>query len=162
MKRPLLLASLAFAGTFLVFFLVGFPTGRWWKLELLGHVPEDVNRGTRDAENEWRLAESTTWWGKSLAPEEFWKGRVVWNDESAQDAAHRYGRAYPPIPEHLTNLVAGFPLSLYSRADIVPGPWSLGLDGGRVIPYHRTDAENAYWNWFWRTKPKPPRTLERE
>jgi hypothetical protein len=63
---------------------------------------------------------------------------------------------------HLTNLIAGFPLNARSHKDIVPGPWSGGLDGGRVIPFHYTDAENAFWNWFWRTQPKPPATLERE
>jgi hypothetical protein len=162
MKRPILVAALFLAGVLLALFLATFPTKRWWKLERLGHVPEDVSRATREGESEWRLSESTTWWGRPIAPAGFWKGRVVWNDESAQDAAHRYGRGYPPIPEHLTNLTAGFPLSSRSHADIVPSPWSGGLDGGRVTPFHLTDAENAYWGWFWRTKPKPPPTLERE
>jgi hypothetical protein len=143
-------------------FLTSLPIGRWWQLQCLGQVPESVSRSVRPGSGDWLLAEWTTWWGKPLDPVKFWQGRVIWKDESAMDAANRFGRAYPPIPEHMTNLTAGFPLSSRSRAEIVPSPWSGGLDGGRVAPFHLTDAENAYWNWFWRKQPKPPAVLERE
>jgi len=162
MKRLLLVAKLFLAGSLLTLLLAISFNRPWKELQRLGHMPEDVNRSTREGERQWLLAERTTWWGKPLNPSEFWKGRVVWNDESARAAAHRYGRGYPPIPEHLPNLVAGFPLRSRSRAEKAASPWSGGPDGGRVVPYHYTDVEGAYWDWFWRTKPKPPPTLERE
>lgn len=162
MKRKLFLVALYACIGCLAIVMAILADGRWWRLQRLGQVPENVDRSTREGESLWRTAEWTTWWGKKIEPGEFWRNRVIWNDDSAQDASHRRGRAYPPIPEHLTNLTAGFPVSSRSHKDIVPGPWSGGPEGGRVIPYHYSDAEGAYWNWFWRTKPKPPATLERE
>jgi hypothetical protein len=163
MKRGSCLAWLAlFVVICLAPLLASLPIGRWWQLQRLGQVPESVSRSVRPGYGDWRVAEWTTWWGRPLDPVKFWQRRVIWEDESAKEAAQRFGRAYPPIPEHMTNLTSGFPLSSRSRAEIVPGPWSGGLDGGRVAPFHLTDAENAYWNWFWRTQPKPPATLERD
>ena len=163
MKRGSCLAwLLLFVLICLASFLASLPVGRWWQFQRLGQVPESVSRSERPGSSDWRVAEWTTWWGKPLDPVKFWQGRVIWNDESAREAAHRFGRAYPPIPEHMTNLVAGFPLGSRSHADVVPDPWSGGPDGGRVAPFHYTDAEHAYWNWFWRKQPKPPATLERE
>ena len=47
---------------------------------------------------DYACVEQTSWWGKRLDPVEFWKDRVVWYDGSAESAAKRKGRAYPPIP----------------------------------------------------------------
>ena len=162
MKRRICIFALLVLLVATVVTVLSLPLTHWWELQRLGHVPEYANRSTREGEDEWRLAESTTWWGKPLDPRLFWQGRVVWNDASAQDAARRRGRGYPPIPAHLTNLAAGYPMVSRASADIVPSPWSGGLDGGRVTPFHITEAESSYWNWFWRTQPKPPAALERE
>jgi len=161
MARPVLVACAVSSAIFLILFLIIFPVGDWWKLQRLGHVPEEVSRATREGENLWRIAEWTTWWGKPLDPEKFWKGRVIWNDSSALDAANRRGRAYPPIPEHVSNLNE-FHIRSRPQKDLVPSRWGGGLDSGPVVPFHFTEAEDAYWNWFWRTKPKPPEILQRE
>jgi len=162
MKRPGFVRVSLFGGAFLALLLYALPVGCWLKLELRGQVPENASFGTREGAEEWRVAEWTTWWGRTVDPRKFWQGRVIWDDVSARVEARRYGRQYPPIPVHLTNLIAGFPLESRSQADIVPGAWSGGLDGGRIIPLHYTDAENAYWNWFWGKHPKPPEELERK
>ena len=162
MKRKVILALLLAAGFCMLLLLTCVPAGRLWKLQRLGHVPESSSWMTIDGGLDWYWAEWTTWWGKPIDPKEFWKDRVIWNDSSATLAAEGYGREYPPIPVNVPNLTVGFPLGSRSHKDIVPGPWSGGLDGGSVKPYHYTDAESAYWNWFWRTKPKPPETLEHE
>jgi hypothetical protein len=161
MKRQFCLTLFLIAGGCMVIALVWavLPKGRWGQLQRLGQVPEGA---AYPIDADWRIAASTTWWGKPLDPKAFWKGRVIWDDSSAEAAAHRHGREFPPIPVHVPNLVKDFPLSSRSHKDIVPGPFSMGIDSGPVIPFHSTDAENAYWNWFWRTKPKPPATLERE
>lgn len=125
-------------------------------LEMQGQIP--TNGSPVDLE----LAPRTSWWGQRLDPKEFWEGKTVWNDRSAENEARRRGRVYPPIPVHLTNLVNRFPLNSRDHAELVAAPWEGGLDSGPVIPYHSTDAEGAFWNWFWMTKPKSPETLERE
>jgi hypothetical protein len=133
------------------------PFGIWWRLQSLGEVPEHASYPMN---RDWQWAQLTTWWGKPLDPIEFWKGRTIWADDSANHLAHRHGRGYPPVPIHVTNLIVGFPLSSRSQADFVST--SGGPDSGPLISFHGTDAESAYWVWFWRTKPKPPGTLERE
>src|ERR1017187_1007063 len=47
---------------------------RLLQLEKLGEVPKQAD------ELEWEAAGQTSWWGKPLDPEKFWKGRVVWLD----------------------------------------------------------------------------------
>ena len=129
---------------------------RFWQLQVRGSVAENtmIPFGF-----DWRVAPQTWWWGRPLDPKKFWAGRIIWNDWSAQHDAMRYGREYPPIPTHVPNLVAGFPLS--SRSHVDRANSSMGLpDSGPSIPTHFTDAEHAYWAWFWRTKPNPPSILE--
>ncbi len=161
-RRSGIVLAFILTGLCLTLAAIVFPFGRWWELERLGEVPESVMRDTKPGEGDWRVAEWTTWWGKPMDPRKFWEGRVIWNDESAQAAARRHGRQYPPIPEQLTNLSRSFPIGSRYQEDIVPGSLSGGLDGGRVAPFHYTEAESMFWNWFWRTQPKPPSTLERE
>jgi len=108
------------------------------------------------------LAPRTSWWGKPPDPAQFWANRPIWMDESATEAARQRGRMYPPIPTHLPALIAKAAMPNRSNVDIVPLPWGGGLDSGAVIPYRSTQAENDFWNWFWRKMPKPPETLERE
>lgn len=161
MKRRLLATVLLTTGISLALLLACLPVGRWWELQRLGEVPEGTSFSTQEGMRDWRIAAWTTWWGKELDPEEFWKDRPIWHDGSAGSAARRRGRGYPPIPTHLTNLAGPFSLRSPSRhKDIVSPP--NGPDSGPSIPYHGSDAESAYWNWFWRTQPKPPVTLERE
>jgi len=129
---------------------------RFWQLQVRGSVAEDamIPFGF-----DWRVAPQTWWWGRPLDPKKFWSGRIIWNDWSAQHDAMRHGREYPPIPTHVPSLVAGFPLS--SRSHVDRANSSMGLpDSGPSIPTHFTDAECAYWDWFWRTKPNPPSLLE--
>jgi hypothetical protein len=132
---------------------------RFWQLQFAGELP--ANACSSDAV----IAQGTSWWGKPLGPEKFWNNMTVWNDDVAEMAAHRHGRWYPPIPTHLTNLITGFPLRSRNQATIVPD-WQDcigGPDSGSGGPvYLGSDADGAYWNWFWRTKPKPPPVLERE
>jgi hypothetical protein len=129
-----------------------------WKLQKLGHVPEDARHPSYpDGWKIWSAAESTSWWGKPLDPAEFWKGRVIWKDHSAEDAAHRRGRYYPPIPTHLTNsTLNGDEFSSLSHKDYAPSRWSFTVDSGPVIAFHENYAERAYWDWFSKHQPKPP------
>ena len=139
---------------------VGLLAGGSGELERAGQVPPGVERGSPDGARLWKQAERTRWWGKPLDPAQFWKGRTIWYDDSAQDAAHRYGRTWPPVPVHITNLTAGFDWWAFSRAEKAGSIWDASLDGGNVIPYHYTDAERGYWMWWLSTKLKPPAYLE--
>ncbi len=159
MRRPLLATVLLTTGICLALLLAWLPIGRWWELQRLGEVPEGASFATREGMRDWRIAAYTTWWGKKLDPRQFWKQRTIWNDDSAQSAALRRGRAYPPIPTHLTNAVPPFSISASRYKDVV-APVT-GPDSGPYIPYHFSDAENAYWDWFAKTHPRPPAHLER-
>lgn len=122
-------------------------------LEKNGEVPEGTGFQTREAMHEWQLAQKTTWWGKRLEPREFWKNRVVWLDETAEDAAHRHGRGYPPMPFEDKSLPRfadddGFPKDNY------------GTDG-RDVPLATSSLERVFWDKFEKTMPQPPEHIER-
>lgn len=112
-------------------------------LEKLGYVP--TNAPIRDR---W-LAERASWWGKPLDPKEFWKGRVLWCDRSATEAANSHGRGYPPIPYDDTAT------KQFSDVDHkpVPGP------EGYTIPYVSSSREAIFWDSFNRTHPMPPERI---
>lgn len=108
-------------------------------LERLGLVPEEADN------KDWRLARKTSWWGKQLDPKEFWKGRTLWADSSAQMAAHRHGRLYPPIPDGETRF------DYRSGTDQTTGPDPDGLDMGLRF----NDRESVFWDEFSKTHPRP-------
>lgn len=118
-------------------------------LEKLGQVPLDADM------SDWELAQRTSWWGRRLKADEFWRRRTVWLDEAAELAAKRHGRMYPPMPfedpelSHYTNDKDVEPISGYAIE-------------GLNLHYHLSERENAFWDKFRRTRPRPPKDLERE
>src|SRR5689334_22640441 len=86
-KQPRLFSCLlllaALFASFVLLMLLVLPVGRWRRLERLGHVPESSVRGSREGQRDWEVAEWTTWWGNRPDPKEFWKDRVIWNDDSS-------------------------------------------------------------------------------
>jgi hypothetical protein len=116
-------------------------------LERLGQVPEDATEGDRD----WYLAQQTSWWGKPVDSEAFWKDRVVWCDSSAQSAPRRHGRAYPPLPYEDANLPA------YPNDEGID--WNSGVVEGPNLHFATSSKENAFWDRFGKTMPHPPRKV---
>jgi hypothetical protein len=116
-------------------------------LEGLGEVPQDADA------TDWQLAERTSWWGRKLNPGEFWKGRVVWLDDSAAQAARRRGRGYPPPP--------------YDDPGLPPYPndegtnWSYGGVEGPNLHFVTSSRESAFWDKFGKTMPQPPEKIAR-
>ena len=119
-------------------------------LEQNGRVPDDAEYG----DNDWYLAQNTSWWGKPIDPKIFWKNRVIWDDDSADLAARRHGRAYPPIPNG-ESMFAGLP-------DDAKIYWnSFHLDS-RNLHFAVSSKENAFWDWFAKNRPRPPKDLALE
>jgi hypothetical protein len=116
-------------------------------LEKLGEVPACAER-PRDL----YLAERTSWWGKPLDPRSFWKGRVLWCDQSAKAAAAAHGRLWPPMP--------------YEDPSLPPYPNDDGIQGkgygaeGTGVGVASSSKESAFWCKFIETHPKPPEDLE--
>ena len=123
----------------------GLPSGQRLRLiEEYGRVPEDADN------TDWHLAQQTTWWGKPIHPKQFWKGRTVWWDKSAENAAKERGRRFPPMPYEDPAL------SSRSSTDMILS------SGGVEIPtldFHATDMERAFWDSFTKKHPKPPEFL---
>ena len=115
-------------------------------LEGLGEVPSDANL------DDWHIAERTSWWGKRIDPQKFWKNRIVWLDSSATLAARRRGRLYPPIP------FEAFGLPEYP-SDEGSDHASLAWEGSEPH-FHVNSLERAYWEEFAKTHPRPPEDLE--
>jgi hypothetical protein len=118
-------------------------------LEKNGIVPEPAD--LRDL----KLAEQTTWWGKPLDAKKFWAGHVIWLDEWAESAAHRYGRMFPPIPYEDPTLP-----HYKEEAEHYPVGW-FELEGPN-IHYHRSNREVAFWDKFQKTHPQPPKKIVSE
>jgi hypothetical protein len=118
-------------------------TERWRRLERLGYVPDDAD------EKDWWLAQKTSWWGKRLDPNEFWKGRTLWADTSAAMAARRRGRVFPPIPQSESRF------EFRSDADQSTMPSSEGDN----LALRYSDRENVYWGTFAKTHPRPPEQI---
>jgi hypothetical protein len=115
---------------------------RW--LERLGRAPADAD---------WKdiyLAGRTSWWGQRLDPQKFWKGRVIWCDDSARGDAAAHGRAWPPIPYDEATLARLYPAlarayptegrTVWSQ----PGPDTPPISKGSAM----TDREAAFWTEF--------------
>ena len=56
-------------------------------LEGLGYLPYDADW------SDYKIAEDTSWWGRRLDPEVFWKDKVIWLDGTAVGEARRRGLA---------------------------------------------------------------------
>ena len=110
-------------------------------------VPEDAD------DKDWQLAKRTSWWGKPIDANEFWKGRTLWNDRAAQRNAMRHGRRYPPIPSGHTEFVDRPLKDIELTMAAVDGP-SMSLYGNY--------REHAFWAHFDKTHPMYPEEIERE
>jgi hypothetical protein len=120
--------------------------GRLGELEKAGEIPEGDNDIL-----DWQLAQKTSWLGKPLDPKKFWNGRIVWNDRTAVSDAHRHGRLYPPIPYENTNLPA------YPNDD---GFHTRSAIEGPGIFYADSSKEAGFWDFFNRTKLRPPDQID--
>ena len=114
--------------------------------ERLGYVPPGFGIQGRI------LAEKTSWWGKRLDPEEFWKNRPIWYDHSAEYSARIRGRGYPPMPYDDP--------SIHDRSDddrqIKSG---FAMDGGTQPRYVSSEREGVFWSKFSITHPRPPQKI---
>lgn len=119
---------------------------RW--LEQNGIVPEDAD------DVDWQLAQQTSWWGKQIDAKQFWKDKVVWLDKSAEDAARRLGRGYPPMPYKNSSLPK------YPDDDGID--WTSFASEGPVLHFATSSLENAFWDQFTKMMPHPPEVLARE
>lgn len=123
-------------------------TRRLQELEKSGQIPVGDHQLI-----DWQLAQQTTWWGKPLDAKLFWKGRVLWNDKAAMVDAHRFGRAYPPMPYDDTNLPP------YPNDEGVHGTY---LPDSRNVLYASSTKERAFWDRFDKTNPRPTDQIEQE
>jgi hypothetical protein len=112
-------------------------------LEKLGCVPEDAELA------DWELATETSWWGKPIDAEVFWRGRIIWLDATNRRDAYRLGRLYPPVPP-------GMHAPTYKDDKDRRG--SYGLDSPN-IPYVFNPSERGFWDSFSKTHLKPPDEL---
>ena len=116
-------------------------------LERLGSVPDDPNM------SDYFYAEKTSWWGKRLNPEEFWKGRVMWFDDEVRFEAHRRGREYPPMPYDEP--------SVANRSDLDIKSDSFGTLDSPNPRMVSSERESAFWSHFNRTHPMAPINIKR-
>jgi hypothetical protein len=65
---------------------------------------------------------------KPLDAKAFWRGRVIWLDDSATDATHSRGRSYPPIPYP----DPGVPRSPGDTNDLPPSGGGVPLQGKQL------------------------------
>lgn len=126
---------------------------RW--LERNGKVPEDADQ------KDWELAGQTSWWGRPLDPKAFWKGRIIWCDDSARSAAAVCGRDWPPIPYDEETLGRLYPELARMYPSEGGSIWSQpGLEGpARSRGGATTEREVAFWTKFIMTHPYPPEEL---
>ncbi len=120
---------------------------RWRELEALGHLPTNAN--TRDL----RLAAMTSWWGQSLDPERFWKGRPIWLDEVSITQAGIFGRSFPPIP------LGDHKLPVFNerqKSAEVRLAESMALT---IPPAECTSEERCFWGQWRKTHPNPPNAI---
>ena len=122
-------------------------------VENLGHIPSraEFNSGGYNH----IYAQATTWWGKPLDPEEFWKDKVIWYDKIAERAAHKKGRLYPPLPTHVMDLseLHGSSTDYYSYDVRVIKPYKPN--------YVQTDQERTFWLFRRHLLPRPPGEIDK-
>lgn len=121
---------------------------RWRELEELGHLPPCPN--VRDL----RLAVLTSWWGQTLDPTNFWKGRPIWQDDVSVRVAGMFGRTFPPLPP------GDYHLPVYherKRTDAERLTDSMSMT---IPPGESTSEERAFWEVWRRTHPNPPEKIE--
>ena len=114
--------------------------------EKLGRLPDDPIYI-----DDYRVAEKTSWWGKRLDPEVFWKNRVVWVDYNTSKEAGSRGRLYPPIPYEDPSILN------ISDVDIQMDYGSWEFPTPRKIYSLR---EKAFWDNFKRIYPVPPESIQ--
>jgi hypothetical protein len=118
-------------------------------LEEFGEAPEDAEL------SEWQLAQKTSWWGKRLDASSFWSNRVVWLDSSADSAARRHGRLYPPVP-------AEDPKVPRFKGDDEDLPSRGGYEiEGPNLRLRTSNFEARFWDRFNKTHPRPPNKLKK-
>ena len=114
-------------------------------LEKLGKVPDYPDM------SDYFLAEETSWWGKRLNPEEFWKDKILWYDDISDFEARRRGRGCPPIPYEDPHDV------YYSDNDVKHNGFHIE---GSTPSYVSSERETAFWDRFSKAHPKPPNQIE--
>ena len=116
-------------------------------LEKLGQVPAPNDNW------DWYYASKTSWWGKRLDPNAFWKGRVVWYDDEAEWSARSRGRGYPPMPYNDP--------SISDRSDVdnvLDDNWFHIEDWQPDLIF--SDRESVFWNEFIISHPNPPKEIQ--
>lgn len=114
-------------------------------LEGLGCLPYDADW------SDFEIGDETSWWGRRLDPEVFWKDKVVWLDGTAVGTAWRYGRSYPPMPYE--------DLSVQDRSDEDLPPSRYVLLESPNFHLVSSQRESAFWGKFVKTHPIPPRDI---
>jgi len=112
----------------------------------LGYVPDDPTP------SDYYYAEKTSWWGKRLDPQEFWKDKVVWYDKIALFEAQRRGRGYPPMPYEDP--------SLARRSDVDKKADGTHIEGS-TPGFISSDRESVFWDEFRKKHPHPPEEIQR-
>lgn len=112
----------------------------------LGGRPS-VGRSQQQAEVVARA--ETARWGQPLDPEVFWRGQVIWLSSNAISRAQVVGRMLPPVPVAFANRCLGY-------SSVEKGGSSEQAQAG--LRY--TDREIAFWDWFGKTHPLPPESLD--
>jgi hypothetical protein len=100
---------------------------------------------------DWLLAEKTSWWGKPLDPKRFWKGRVVWLDSRAREAARARGRGLPPIPFEDPAIPEYAEEKGHEQLE--------GTIEGPNIHFRWDSKERAFWTKFAAEHPRPPEDI---
>ncbi|HEY0457096.1 MAG TPA: hypothetical protein VGE41_12025, partial [Verrucomicrobiae bacterium] len=114
-------------------------------IERLGQVPKDGDL------LDWALAQKTSWWGKPIDPDKFWRGRTLWLDRANQTDATKFGRQFPPIPNG-------------AKLEVIPkdnrDKFGMRASEGPDIRLVSNPAEVIFWDSFSRTHPQPPDSIE--
>jgi len=117
------------------------------ELEALGHLP------SAPSTEELKLAEKTSWWGKPLAPEAFWRDRPVWYDPTDHSASDR-GRQCPPVPFDDPSLRQCSTQDLQLSGSATPE--------GYTPRYVSNDYEQNFWTKWARLFPHSSRMIDDE
>ena len=115
--------------------------------ERLGCLPDDP-----EYPSDYWLAENTSWWGKRLDAEKFWKERVIWYDDRAVFDARRHGRGYPPMPYDDPQVA--------NRSDEDRKNEDFGSLDSPTPRYVSSEREKAFWDKFRKTHPHPPANIK--
>ena len=112
------------------------------ELELKGYAT-DISYG-----QDLHIAGFTTWWGRCIRSDDFWKNRPIWLDQESVTMANRLGRELPPIPNYRNKFLNTADRGHVKR--IVTGEWS-------SPPFYVSQHEENFWKN--NTYPLPPESI---